>query len=50
MTALEISLFMKGLWFVTLNTVFFEGHIYQEHLYKFLRMRQALSHPKPFFV
>ena len=26
---------------MTLNTVFFEGHVYQEHLYKFLRMHLA---------
>ena len=33
---------------MTLNTVFFEGRVYQEHIYKFLRTRQSLPHLKPF--
>ena len=42
MIALEISLFMKGLWF-GFKYRFLWGHVYQKHLCKFLRMRLVLS-------
>ena len=49
MIALEVSLFMKGLWF-DLKYRFFEGRIYQEYMYTYLKMRQAFSQLKPFFA